>query len=204
MKSGLCKAFIAMLLLSLSAPVTLAASDEQAAAEQAEQAVPDIVQVQMKTSAGDILLELDAKNAPVTVRNFLTYVDEGFYDGTIFHRVIPDFMIQGGGFNALLQQKEPGDPIVNEAANGLINVTGTIAMARTSVVDSATSQFFINTTDNAFLDHTPTSFGYAVFGKVVSGMEVVRAIEAAETSSRPPLSDVPVTAIVILSMQRVD
>jgi cyclophilin family peptidyl-prolyl cis-trans isomerase len=204
MKSGHFKSLVTFLFLSLSVCLTLLASDEQTAVEPAELVIPDIVQVQMKTSAGDILLELDAKRAPVTVQNFLAYVDEGFYDGTIFHRVIPNFMIQGGGFNALMQEKETREPIVNEAANGLINTTGTIAMARTSLVDSATAQFFINTRDNAFLDHTATSYGYAVFGKVASGMEVVRAIEATETASRPPFSDVPVKAIVIMSMQRVD
>jgi cyclophilin family peptidyl-prolyl cis-trans isomerase len=156
---------------------------------------------------GDITVELDAEKAPVTVTNFLTYVDEKFYDGTIFHRVIPRFMIQGGGFDANLRQKKTHDPIKNEAGNGLKNVRGTIAMARTMVVDSATAQFFINTVDNAFLDHsdeTPRGFGYAVFGKVTDGMAVVDAISATKTGRVGPMSDVPTQPVVIVSVRRLD
>src|SRR3972149_8867242 len=135
----------------------------------------------METSLGNIKIELDQAKAPITVKNFLSYVDEKFYDGTIFHRVIGNFMIQGGGFTADMQQKRVKAPIKNEAGNGLKNMTGTMAMARTNVVDSATAQFFINVVDNDFLDHQNTTsqgFGYAVFGKVIQGMDVVEKIKA--------------------------
>jgi peptidyl-prolyl cis-trans isomerase A (cyclophilin A) len=160
--------------------------------------------VLMKTSLGDITLEIYPDKAPVTAKNFLEYVDAKFYDGTIFHRVIPTFMIQGGGFTPDLQQKPTRAPIKNEAGNGLKNAAGTIAMARTSVVDSATSQFFINTVDNAFLDHrddSPAGFGYAVFGKVVDGMDVVKKIAGVATTTKPPHQNVPVTPVVIESMR---
>ena len=159
-------------------------------------------QVRLGTSKGEILLELDAARAPVTVANFLAYVADGFFAGTVFHRVIPGFMIQGGGMTADLKPKKNREPIKNEAANGLQNLTGTIAMARTQVVDSATSQFFINTADNAFLNHSgssPAAFGYAVFGKVVTGMETVRAIEQVPTGSKGMHQDVPSEDVVILS-----
>lgn len=128
--------------------------------------------VLLTTSAGNIELELDSQKAPVSVKNFLDYVNSGFYNNTTFHRVIPGFMIQGGGFNELMQQKQPNPPIKNEADNGLLNKRGTISMARTADKDSATSQFFLNVADNAFLDHGQRDFGYAVFGKVVKGMDV--------------------------------
>src|SRR3972149_11416321 len=137
--------------------------------------------VLMETSLGNIKIELDQAKAPITVKNFLSYVDEKFYDGTIFHRVIGNFMIQGGGFTAEMQQKPVKAPIKNEAGNGLKNMTGTIAMARTNIVDSATAQFFINVVDNDFLNHQNTTsqgFGYAVFGKVIEGMDVVDKIKA--------------------------
>ena len=162
--------------------------------------------VVISTNMGDITVELDAEKAPVTVTNFLTYVDEKFYDGTIFHRVIPRFMIQGGGFDASLHQKKTHDQIKNEAGNGLKNTRGTIAMARTSIINSATAQFFINTVDNAFLDHRDDSmqgFGYAVFGHVTEGMEVVDAISAVKTGRFGPMSDVPAQPIVITSIRRV-
>lgn len=162
--------------------------------------------VVISTNMGDITVELDAAKAPVTVTNFLAYVDEKFYDGTIFHRVIPRFMIQGGGFDASLRQKKTRSPIRNEAGNGLKNVRGTIAMARTMVIDSATAQFFINTVDNGFLDHRDESvqgFGYAVFGRVTAGMEVVDAISAVKTGRVGPMSDVPNQPIVITSIRRV-
>ena len=159
-------------------------------------ALADSVQVLMKTSKGDITLQLDRDRAPVSVDNFLTYVDSGHYNGTIFHRVIKDFMIQGGGFDANMRQKATLPPIKNEAQNGLKNRRGTIAMARTGVVDSATSQFFINVKDNVFLDHGSRDFGYAVFGEVIAGMDVVDSIAFAPTGAR----DVPREAIVIESV----
>jgi cyclophilin family peptidyl-prolyl cis-trans isomerase len=163
--------------------------------------------VLMKTSLGDVKIELDKAKAPVTVDNFVVYVNEKFYDGTIFHRVIPQFMIQGGGFDKDMNQKKTKAPIKNEAGNGLKNTTGTIAMARTSDPNSATAQFFINTKDNAFLDHkndTPQGYGYAVFGTVVDGMDVVKKIEQVQTTTRPPFENVPVTAVVIESIRVVE
>ena len=156
--------------------------------------------VLISTSQGDIKLELYEKKAPITVANFLSYVEEGFFDGTIFHRVINNFMIQGGGFSADMKQKPTKAPIKNEADNGLKNDRGTIVMARTAVVDSATSQFFINHRDNTFLNHGARDFGYAVFGKVVEGIEVVDKIAAVKT--RP--GDVPVETVSILSIKTVN
>ena len=154
----------------------------------------------METSMGTITLELDDAKAPETVANFVQYAKDGHYDGTIFHRVIDGFMIQGGGFTKDMNQKETRKPIRNEAMNGLKNLRGTIAMARTMVVDSATSQFFINLVDNAFLDFqnpTPQGFGYAVFGKVVDGMDVVDQIAKVKTGFSGPHQNVPEEAIVI-------
>lgn len=157
--------------------------------------------VLLTTSAGNIELELNSQKAPISVDNFLKYVNSGFYNNTTFHRVIPGFMVQGGGFNEQMQQKQPNPPIKNEADNGLRNTRGTIAMARTADQDSATSQFFINVADNAFLDHGQRDFGYAVFGKVVKGMDVADKISQAQThnvgsvpecadqTSRYPLSE---------------
>ena len=163
--------------------------------------------VVMETSLGSITLELDNAKAPASVANFLAYADAGFYDGTIFHRVIPNFMIQGGGYTADLKQKPTQPPVKNEAANGLKNLRGTIAMARTRVVDSATSQFFINHKDNPALDHrapTPDAFGYAVFGKVVKGLEVVDRIAAVQTRAQNMLfENLPVETVVIKSVRRV-
>jgi cyclophilin family peptidyl-prolyl cis-trans isomerase len=156
--------------------------------------------VLLETSKGEILIELDAAKAPVSVENFLAYAREGFYDGTVFHRVIKGFMIQGGGMTADMKQKATKAPIKNEAGNGLKNKTGTIAMARTQVVDSATAQFFINTADNKFLDHggsSPAAFGYAVFGKVVDGMDAVWAIEQVATGTTGGHQDVPKEAVTI-------
>ena len=158
--------------------------------------------VVMTTSEGAIEIELNAEKAPVSVSNFLAYVDAGFYDGTIFHRVIPNFMIQGGGFDAKLSQKATRAPIKNEAANGLKNERGTLAMARTMVVDSATAQFFINTANNDFLNHGGRDFGYAVFGKVTAGMEVVDKISATRTGNQNGMGDVPQKPIVIQSVKR--
>ena len=159
--------------------------------------------VLMKTSMGTIKIELDQEKAPVSTANFLAYVNDKFYDGTIFHRVIPAFMIQGGGFDKDMNQKKTKAPIKNEAGNGLKNLNGTIAMARTSDPNSATAQFFINTKDNAFLDHRDDSvqgYGYAVFGKVVDGMDVVKKIEAVQTTTKMPHQNVPVTPVVIESV----
>ncbi len=159
-----------------------------------ERSVPMVL---ISTSKGDIKLELYPEQAPITVANFLSYVEDGFYNATIFHRVINKFMIQGGGFTADMKQKPTKPPIKNEADNGLKNDRGTIAMARTGVVDSATSQFFINHNDNTFLNHGMRDFGYAVFGKVVKGMEVVDAIAMVKTKP----TDVPVEPISIVSVK---
>jgi peptidyl-prolyl cis-trans isomerase B (cyclophilin B) len=159
-----------------------------------------MVTVKMETSMGDITLELDAEKAPDTVANFVEYANSGFYDGTIFHRVIENFMIQGGGFDSDMKQKKTREPIKNEAANGLKNDTGTIAMARTNDPNSATAQFFINVKDNGFLNHTAPSgqgWGYAVFGKVTDGMDVVHAIEKVDTTIRSGMQDVPAETVVI-------
>ena len=156
--------------------------------------------VKLSTNFGDITLELNAEKAPITVANFLQYVESGFYDGVIFHRVINDFMIQGGGFEPNMKQKSTKDEIKNEADNGLGNDNYTVAMARTSIPDSASSQFFINIADNAFLNHTaPTSsgWGYCVFGKVVAGMDVVDKIKAVKTTSKAGHRDVPVEPVII-------
>ena len=163
--------------------------------------------VALETSMGTITITLNKEKAPISVRNFLSYVKEGYYDGTIFHRVIKDFMIQGGGMDANLQPKKTKFAIKNEATNGLLNKRGTVAMARTAVVDSATSQFFINTVDNAFLNNsgkTPDRFGYAVFGEVTEGMEVVDLIRAVKTGNKSGSSDVPVETVTILSAKIVE
>ena len=156
--------------------------------------------VEMTTSKGVITLELDAEHAPVTVANFLQYVNSGHYDDTIFHRVIPGFVIQGGGMESGMREKTTQAPIENEADNGLKNLTGTICMARTNDPHSATSQFFINLKDNSFLDHTektPSGWGYAVFGRVASGMEVVEAIAAVQTGNAGHHQDVPLEDVVL-------
>ncbi len=158
--------------------------------------------VTLQTSLGDIVLQLDAEKTPVTVNNFLQYVKEGFYDGTIFHRVIKGFMIQGGGLTIDMAKKQTNAPITNEADNGLSNKRGTIAMARTGAPHSATSQFFINTVDNKPLDHrgktSPQGWGYCVFGNVIKGMEVVDKIAAVPTGIKSGRRDVPTTPIKIL------
>jgi peptidyl-prolyl cis-trans isomerase B (cyclophilin B) len=156
--------------------------------------------VKLETSMGDITIELYPDKAPATVANFLEYVKDGFYNGTIFHRVIPTFMIQGGGFDANMKQKPTRAPIKNEADNGLTNDKYTVAMARTNIPDSATAQFFINAADNKFLNHTaktPQGWGYAVFGKVVKGQDVVDKIKAVPTSTQGMYQDVPETPVVI-------
>lgn len=156
--------------------------------------------VKLITNFGDITLALDAEKAPITVANFLQYVESGFYDGVIFHRVIKDFMIQGGGFDANMKQKPTLAEIKNEANNGLANDKYTIAMARTSIPDSASSQFFINSADNDFLNHTaPTAngWGYCVFGKVIEGMDVIDSIQSVATTSKAGHRDVPVEPVMI-------
>ncbi len=166
---------------------------------------PSAPRVALETNHGTIVLELDPDHAPLSVENFLAYVDDGFYDGTIFHRVIDGFMIQGGGFTSDFEQKETRPPIRNEADNGLKNRRGTVAMARTNAPHSATAQFFINVADNAFLDHTaptPRGWGYAVFGRVVDGMEVVDTLRQVATGNHGMHQNVPREPIVIESARR--
>ncbi len=162
--------------------------------------------IKLHTSLGAITLELDAERAPKTVENFLAYVRDGFYDGTIFHRVIDGFMIQGGGFTEGMEQKATRAPVENEAANGLKNAVYTIAMARTPNAHSATAQFFINVADNGFLNHTaptPQGFGYCVFGRVVEGQDVVDKIGKVKTGNRAGHQDVPVDAVVIERVEEI-
>jgi len=156
----------------------------------------------IKTNQGDINVVLYGDKAPLSVQNFVKYIEDGHYNNTIFHRVIPDFMIQGGGFEASMQQKPTREPVKNEADNGLKNERGTLAMARTSEVNSATSQFFINLKNNSFLDHGTRDFGYAVFGKVEGGMDVVDSIASVPTGAKGPFSqDCPQSDVVIESIQ---
>ncbi len=168
-------------------------------------AAADNPKVVMETSKGPFTIELYPDKAPETVKNFLAYVDAGFYDGTIFHRVIPKFMIQGGGFTPDMQQKSTRPPVKTESDNGLKNLRGTIAMARTQDPNSATAQFFINSADNAFLNFTAKTvqgWGYAVFGKVVQGMEVVDEISKVKTGAKGMHRDVPVEPVTITSVKR--
>lgn len=163
--------------------------------------------VLLETSKGTITLELNKEKAPITVKNFLSYVKDGYYDGLIFHRVIKDFMVQGGGLDADMQPKKTKFAIKNEAQNGLKNVRGSVAMARTAMVDSATSQFFINTVDNAFLDNKgkrQDDFGYCVFAQVIDGMEVVDEIRQVKTGNKNGHGDVPVEPITIISARMVE
>ncbi len=171
---------------------------------QGGDAVGERPRVALDTSEGTIVLELHPDKAPKTVENFLTYVRDGFYDGTIFHRVISGFMVQGGGFTPGLEKKDTRAPIENEAATGLSNERGTIAMARTSDPNSATAQFFINTVDNANLDHGPGNPGYAAFGRVVEGMDVVDAIASVRTTRKGPMGDVPAEDVVIREARVLD
>jgi peptidyl-prolyl cis-trans isomerase A (cyclophilin A) len=160
------------------------------------------IMLKFKTSKGEFTVDLFTAEAPISSENFLAYVDSGHFDGTVFHRVIPGFMIQGGGMTADMKQKPTRDPIANEAKNGLKNTRGTLSMARTNDINSATSQFFINVADNDFLDNRAGSYGYAVFGKVTSGMDVVDAIVAVKTGNRGGHQDVPVEPVVIESVTR--
>lgn len=187
------------------AGVLLCALAAQAEGETAAPAAKENPVVILTTSKGTIEIELDTENAPISVENFLAYVDSGHFDGTIFHRVIPGFMVQGGGFTSDMKQKDTLPPIKNEATNGLKNKRGTLSMARTSVVDSATSQFFINVADNTSLDHTkpnPRGYGYAVFATVTSGMDVVDAIVGVPTHNKGGHGDVPKESITIESAKR--
>nr|CRH07290.1 Peptidyl-prolyl cis-trans isomerase A [Candidatus Magnetococcus massalia] len=158
----------------------------------------------ISTNLGDIKLSLNEEKAPISVANFLSYVDKGHYDGTIFHRVIPNFMVQGGGMDENMKEKSTDAPIKNEADNGLKNTRGSIAMARTQVVDSATSQFFININDNDFLNHGGRDFGYAVFGEVAEGMDVIEKIVAVPTGNRGFHQDVPTEPVIIQSIKRAE
>jgi len=191
-------------MVGLTAALALLALTAGLAGAQNKKGNPVVV---LETNKGNIEVELNEGKAPVSVKNFLDYVDSHFYDGLIFHRVIDNFMIQGGGFTPDMAQKNGKAPIENEAGNGLANDKYTIAMARTSVVNSATSQFFINTKDNTFLNHkdnTPQGFGYAVFGKVVKGMEIVDAIGKVKTGTKNGFNDVPTEAVTITKAYRKD
>lgn len=170
----------------------------------ASSALAENPRVVLTTTHGDIELELNAEAAPISVENFLKYADAGHYDGLIFHRVIPGFMIQGGGFTPDMRQRDAGQGIKNEADNGLRNERYTIAMARTQVRDSATSQFFINLSNNEFLDHGTRDFGYAVFGKVVGGEHVVETIAKIPTTTQGGHQNVPLNPVTILSAKRVE
>lgn len=176
-------------------------SQDKQISEETKKMEAKSTKVKMETSMGDMVIELNGEAAPVTVKNFLGYAEKGFYDGTIFHRVISNFMIQGGGFGPDMERKATEEPIINEASNGLKNERGTIAMARTSHPDSATSQFFINHKANPNLNYTGESNpGYAVFGKVVEGIEVLDKIAAVETTTKGPYRDVPAEPVVIKSV----
>ena len=189
------KLFVSLMILLFTAGLPAAAKEPA-----------DNPRVRVTTSLGVIELELDMQRAPGTVRNFMNYVERGFYSGTIFHRVIPGFMIQGGGFASGMREKTTGVKVKNEADNGLKNLAGTIAMARTSDPQSAAAQFFINTADNSSLDHrdkTDRGWGYAVFGKVTKGMDVVKKIESVSTHTVGPFQDVPVNDVAILKVEAV-
>ena len=194
MKKMLCAMSIAIAVTGVNATTT----------DKAEKKSNNPVVI-IKTTKGDMKVELFAKKAPKTVANFLQYVKDKHYDGTIFHRVISNFMIQGGGFTPDMKQKETKAPIKNEATNGLSNKRGTLAMARTGVVDSATNQFFINVKDNGFLDHRNKSargYGYCVFGKVISGMDIIDKIKKVKTGRNGFYRDVPITPIKIISITK--
>ena len=160
--------------------------------------------IRFETSHGPFTVELFPKEAPATVENFLRYVDERFFDGTVFHRIVPGFVLQGGGLTADLRSKQTRAPIKNEAKNGLKNARGTLSMARTSEIDSATSQFFVNLSDNDFLDHGPRDYGYAVFGRVTDGMDVIDKIARVSTGKRSGYQDAPLEDVVIVSARRIE
>lgn len=158
--------------------------------------------IRVETTLGNFTIELLEKEAPLSVANFLKYIENGFFDGTIFHRIVPGFVIQGGGFTEDLTQKSTNPPVKNEADNGLKNSRGTLSMARTNDINSATSQFFVNLKDNDFLDHSRGNFGYAVFAKVTDGMDVVDKIAAVETGRKRGFDDVPVDAVIMKSVRK--
>ena len=160
--------------------------------------------IRFETSLGDFTIEFFEKEAPVSVANFLSYIDDAYFDGTIFHRIVPGFVIQGGGFTADMAQKKTKAPIKNEADNGLKNSRGTLSMARTNDINSATSQFFVNLKDNDFLDHSRGNFGYAVFAKVTAGMDVIDKIAAVATGRKQGFDDVPVETVTMKSVRRTD
>jgi peptidyl-prolyl cis-trans isomerase A (cyclophilin A) len=160
--------------------------------------------IRFQTTHGDFTVELFDKDAPISVENFLRYVDDGHFDGTIFHRIVPGFVIQGGGLTPDFSAKKTRAPIANEATNGLKNKRGTLSMARTNDINSATSQFFVNLSDNAFLDHTKGQYGYAVFGRVTEGLDVVDAIARVRTGTRKQYQDAPLEDALIVSVRRVD
>ncbi|MQU63564.1 peptidylprolyl isomerase A [Pseudomonas sp. FSL R10-1350] len=191
--------------IAFAASALLFAANLMAATPAANKATPaqKAPHVLLDTSNGQIEIELDPVKAPISTKNFLDYVDSGFYNNTIFHRVIPGFMVQGGGFTSQMTQKTTRDPIKNEAGNGLHNVRGTLSMARTSNPNSATSQFFINVADNANLDQGSNA-GYAVFGKVVKGMDVVDVIVNSQTTTKSGMQNVPIDPVYIKSAKRID
>jgi cyclophilin family peptidyl-prolyl cis-trans isomerase len=160
--------------------------------------------IRFETTLGNFTIEFFEKEAPISVANFLAYIDEGFFDGTIFHRIVPGFVIQGGGFTEDMSQKRTKPAIKNEADNGLKNARGTLSMARTNDINSATSQFFVNLKDNDFLDHTRGNFGYAVFARVTEGLEVIDKIAAVETGRKKGFDDVPVAPVIMTSVRRID
>jgi cyclophilin family peptidyl-prolyl cis-trans isomerase len=160
--------------------------------------------IRFETSLGDFTIKFFEKEAPLSVANFTTYIDEGYFDGTIFHRIVPGFVIQGGGFTEDMTQKKTKAPVKNEADNGLKNKRGTLSMARTNDINSATSQFFVNLKDNDFLDHSRGNFGYAVFAEVTEGMDVIDKIAAVSTGRKKGFDDVPVEAVIMKSVRRVD
>jgi peptidyl-prolyl cis-trans isomerase A (cyclophilin A) len=159
--------------------------------------------IRFETSLGDFTIELFEKDAPLSAANFLKYIEDEFFDGTIFHRIVPGFVIQGGGFTEDMEQKKTHPPVKNEADNGRKNARGTLSMARTNDINSATSQFFVNLKDNDFLDHSRGNFGYAVFGRVTEGMDVIDKIAAVETGRRRGFDDVPVEAVIMKSVRRI-
>lgn len=193
--------FMALLLMPMGVPTLLWAGDSapNLSANPSQKGPP---MVTITTSMGAITIALNREKAPITVENFLSYVDAGFFDGTIFHRVIPHFMIQGGGMTPDMDEKPTNPPIRNEADNGLKNKRGTLAMARTQAQDSATSQFFINLVDNRFLDHGAQGFGYAVFAEVTEGLDVLDKIGAVATGRKHGHDDVPIEPVVIKSARR--
>jgi len=190
---------LAAIVVSLSSMVPLRAQEKA----QEKSANPMVL---FKTTLGSFKVELYPKEAPITVKNFLSYVDKKFFDGCIFHRIVPNFVIQGGGFDKNMKRKDTDAAIKNEATNGLKNLKGTLSMARTSDINSATSQFFVNLVDNANLDHTgdaPAQYGYAVFAKVVEGFDVIEKIAAVKTVDKPPYQGIPATPVIINSVTRI-